>query len=915
MSRWRHLLTPVLGVLLGGGALWLLAHELRDYKLDDVLASLRALPPWRIAAAVGLTALNYTVLTAYDALALRYVRHPLPYRQSALASFIAYAFSIALGHAVLTGGAVRYRLYTAWGVPAESIAKVVAFCGLAFWVGYLTLGGVIFLVAPPPVPDGFPVSARVLGGAFVALFAVWLAVNAVRQRPLTIWRWTVDVPGWKMTGGQAAIASVDLTIAGAVLWVLLPEGTIGFGPLLAAYLLAVIAGVVSLVPGGLGVFDGVLVALLAPTVPASVALGAVVAYRGVYYLLPLVVAALAMVGTEVARQKAAVGGRLSGVATATASAAGVWLPRLVPRALATTTFLAGSVLLVTGALPAVGTRMAWLARVVPLGAVEVSHFVGSLVGAALLVVARGLWRRRDGAYWTAVALLALGVVAALVRGVDYVEAGVLAVTLVVLIPCRRYFDRRSALLSGPASPGWAVAVGLVLVGAVALGLFAYREVAYADDLWWHFAVRSDAPRFLRGIAGAGVVVLVAGVIRLMRSAPRAVGVDPTPEALDRARAVIARTGDTEANLALLADKRLLFMPDVEPGGPEDGFVMYAPQGESWIAMGGPVGPEATREALAWAFRGAAEAAGARPVFYEAPEADLPLLLDVGLVPYKLGEEARVPLAGFTLDGSSRKKLRQTQRKLDALCTVEVIPASGVAEILPELRRVSDAWLGGKAGAEKGFSLGLFDETYLGNFPVAVVQLATDTGASGGTEVTDAPGEPASGLRPEDEAARPVATDARGPIVAFANLWANDRLAGATVDAPEARAELSIDLMRFDREAAPPGVMEYLFTWLMVWGAAEGYGAFSLGMAPMSGLEPTGDARALAPLWNPAGALLYRHGEHFYNFQGLRAYKSKFDPEWEPRYLAVPRGRVALAASLLDVTTRIAGGLGGLVRKA
>ena len=283
---------------------------------------------------------------------------------------------------------------------------------------------------------------------------------------------------------------------------------------------------------------------------------------------------------------------------------------------ATTTFLAGSVLLVTGALPAVGTRMAWLARVVPLGAVEVSHFVGSLVGAALLVVARGLWRRRDGAYWTAVALLALGVVAALVRGVDYVEAGVLAVTLVVLIPCRRYFDRRSALLSGPASPGWAVAVGLVLVGAVALGLFAYREVAYADDLWWHFAVRSDAPRFLRGIAGAGVVVLVAGVIRLMRSAPRAVGVDPTPEALDRARAVIARTGDTEANLALLADKRLLFMPDVEPGGPEDGFVMYAPQGESWIAMGGPVGPEATREALAWAFRGAAEAAGARPVFYD-----------------------------------------------------------------------------------------------------------------------------------------------------------------------------------------------------------------------------------------------------------------------------------------------------------
>lgn len=899
MSRARHLLLPVVGAAVLAGALWLLGRELKGYDVHEIARLIRALPPWRIAVAVALTALNYAVLTAYDALALRYAKETLPYRKSALASFVGYAFSIALGHAVITGGAVRYRLYTAWGVPAEAIAKVVAFCGLAFWVGFLSLGGLVFLVAPPATPASFPISPRVLGGAFVALFAAWLAVNAARDRPLTIWKWTVDVPGWRMTLGQAAIASLDLAIAAAVLWVLLPEGSMAYGPLLAVYLLAVIAGVVSMVPGGLGVFDGVLVALLAPTVPASVALGALVAYRGVYYLLPLVVAALTLVATEVARHRMSVSGHL---ATA-ASAAGDWLPRLVPRALAATTFLAGAVLLVTGALPAVGSRMAWLARVVPLEAVEVSHFVGSVVGAALLVVARGLWRRRDGAFWTAATLLALGAIAALVRGVDYVEAGVLVVALLALLPCRSYFTRRSALLSGPASPGWGLAVGLVLVGTLALGLFAWREVAYADDLWWRFAFRADAPRFLRGMAGAGAVILVAGVVRLMRAAPRAVGQDPTPEVLDRARTIIARSDDTEANLALLGDKRLLFAPEVEPGSPEDGFVMYAAQGGSWIAMGGPVGPEATRETLAWAFRGAAEAAGARPVFYEVPARDLGLMLDVGLAPYKLGEEARVPLRGtdggpgFSLDGSSRKKLRQTQRKLDALCSVEVVSAPGVAAILPELRRVSEAWLGDKAGAEKGFSLGLFDEGYLVNFPVAVVRLASTASGKATASADSLPADPG------------------GPIVAFATLWANDRIAGAPATAPEARAELSIDLMRFDRGAAPPGVMEYLFTWLMVWGAAEGYGSFSLGMAPMSGLEPSDATRALSPLWNRAGALLFRHGEHFYNFQGLRAYKGKFDPEWEPRYLAVPRGRVALGASLLDVTARIAGGLGGLVRKA
>jgi len=104
-------------------------------------------------------------------------------------------------------------------------------------------------------------------------------------------------------------------------------------------------------------------------------------------------------------------------------------------------------------------------------------------------------------------------------------------------------------------------------------------------------------------------------------------------------------------------------------------------------------------------------------------------------------------------------------------------------------------------------------------------------------------------------------------------------------------------------------MQFIFTELMLWGRAQGYRSFRLGMAPFSGLE----SRALAPLWTRVGALMYRYGEHFYNFQGLREYKEKFDPVWEPRYLASPGG-LALPRVLTSVATLIGGGIKGVVAK-
>jgi phosphatidylglycerol lysyltransferase len=283
---------------------------------------------------------------------------------------------------------------------------------------------------------------------------------------------------------------------------------------------------------------------------------------------------------------------------------------------------------------------------------------------------------------------------------------------------------------------------------------------------------------------------------------------------------------------------------------------------SWVAMGDPVGPEEERIDLAWKFRELSDQHGGWPVFYQVGERDLYLYADLGLTLLKLGQEGRVHLPDFALTGHSRKALRYIHRKgQNEGFTFELLPAAEVPALLPELTAVSDAWLAAKHVREKGFSLGFFDPAYLARLPIALVRR-------------------------------------EGKLLGFANIWR-----GADHE------ELSVDLMRHQPEAAGNLVMDYLFVELMLHGRDEGYRWFNLGMAPLSGLED----RALAPLWSRLGARIFRHGEYFYNFQGLRQYKEKFDPVWVPRYLAAPAG-FHLPRVLTDVAALIAGGLTGLVRR-
>ncbi|MFZ4618550.1 MAG: phosphatidylglycerol lysyltransferase domain-containing protein, partial [Rectinemataceae bacterium] len=304
---------------------------------------------------------------------------------------------------------------------------------------------------------------------------------------------------------------------------------------------------------------------------------------------------------------------------------------------------------------------------------------------------------------------------------------------------------------------------------------------------------------------------------------------PGAEELSRAVAVVGSSTSSLASLAFLGDKALLFS---ESGR---SFVMYGVRGRSWVSMGDPVGDPGEVNELIWKFREICDQQDGVPVFYEVDRRYLDQYIELGLGFLKIGEEGKVGLGTFSTAGKENQGLRYTMNKLSREgCQFEVVPRGSVGPLIPELSRVSDSWLREKKAAEKAFSLGRFEPSYLDRFDIAVVR--------------------------KD-----------GVVIAFANLWTSG-----------GKAELRVDLMRYAPDS-PHGLMDFLFVSLMEYGKASGFGHFNLGIAPLSGFE----YHPLASRWDKICHYIYNYVENIYGFKGLRKYKEKFRPVWSPVYIALP----------------------------
>jgi phosphatidylglycerol lysyltransferase len=827
MRRVLAVVRAVFPLVLFLAALWVLQRELRGTDWSEVLGYLRNLPLTNLLWAFGVTVVSYFVLTLYDYAGTQYAREPLPYSTVAPASFVAYAFTNALGHPLLTGTPIRVRFYTVAGISGLGIARIVTFCFVGFWVGFGALGGLSLSIAPEGVLNHLPLNnlvLRVAGAVLVVVTLAYMAGSAFVRRTLSFRGWEFHLPSFRQATMQLAISVADWILAAMVPFLLLPHdrGEVSFFYIMTVFLIAHVAGLLSQVPGGIGVFETIVLVSLGGALPRPTILGALVIYRVVYYLVPLVAAIAVLAWTEFEQHRHHL--------TKGAETLGEIAPEFVPGAFGVAAFAAGAILLVTGATPQHPRDLEIVSRWLPLGVIELAHFVASLAGVWLLIIARGLQHRLSRALRLGTILFAIGIVTSILRGIDWGSALLLAVLLASIWAVSEEFYRKARMSEARFTPGWSVSVLMVFAATVWLTFFAHKHVTFTNDLWLHFTLDGTAARALRALIGVSMLSAVVSFSLLLNPRARVPSM-PDDEDMTDVERIVRHSSRAISHLALIRDKRILFHPSHE------GFVMFRIERRSWVSFGDPVAAPEEADELAWAFRDLAVRQGGWPVFYQVREDSLRRYLDMGLAVVALGEEARVDLSRFDPDRSQHDELRSALAAFDRDgLEIEIVESTELGQVLTSMRNVSNRWFEARREGSSEAPTEYFSAPYLRFGPVALVTKGDE-------------------------------------VAGFANLW---RSGGSE--------EIMVDLARLAPEIRDEALLG-LFAKLMLWANEQGVRWFNLGLAPPRGADP----RRRSALWNEAANVLYRHGEHFPEWAGLREFKEAFDPVWEPRYLASPGG--------------------------
>jgi uncharacterized membrane protein YbhN (UPF0104 family) len=299
--RWALRLVSLGLLIAAGSVLW------REFHHLSFAAVVEAMDAWghvRILGALTLAALSFLLMGVVEWLGVRWSGARIPWGPVLAGSFLANAIAHSVGANLLVSGAIRARLYDRYGMSLTQVAATTLFGGMSFAVGIAALGGAGLALSPASqiAATAIPLQlARVLGWSLMAAVVGYLLLCAARRTPLHAFGRSLTLPSAGDAVAQIVIGVVDNATAAGIIWLLLPAGSVPYPTFVGAYAVSAVAGLISTVPGGAGVFEGSISTLL-PHSDAAPLAAAFLGYRLSYYLLPLVVACAALAGDTIRRR-------------------------------------------------------------------------------------------------------------------------------------------------------------------------------------------------------------------------------------------------------------------------------------------------------------------------------------------------------------------------------------------------------------------------------------------------------------------------------------------------------------------------------------------------------------------------------------------------------------------------------------
>lgn len=823
-----------------------IAREAKTIDFAQTIMIIRNLPASYILLLVSLGLIAVSSITLYDFIITKYLDIQIRALTVFNVAFIASVVNNISGLGGLTGVSIRSVFFKKGAKDIDEIIdyNLLLVPATAIGLAVMALVSLIEYRYISPILMEYRILFLALIGFFIYLI-IYFFIDRIFYRFKKVERIEFN--------RDRIIVKLKLLIASIVEWTLayivflmiirLFSRDISSYAILGIFTLGSIAGIISMLPGGVGSFDLVaLIGLQNMGIPLENIMASLILYRFFYYILPLILGVVFTLLVQIVNKGSGVNilhiDRFRGIFDRTSGFTNILLSILV--------FCSGSVLLISALVPGISERIKLAAKLMSFSTLQLSHQISITVGVLLITISKDIAMKVKRAYRFTWWLLLLGGIFTFLKGFDYEEAIFLVGVLILLRMSKKSLYRKST----PFDWFWTLMSSIFALAGVII-YFKLSHIIIMDFLEAHY-FKTLFTRGFTNFRPNGLITYGSFVVFLVirELTKEKIIEDPRYEVLDEERVtefLKDKGGSFTAHLLYLNDKHIYWASSNEV------IIGFEVSSNVVVVLGDPIGNSKYFGDAIEEFRDFVDEYGYKLVFYEISDELLPMYYDHGYYFFKLGETALVDLEEFDISSSKNRDFRNvlSRFKRDGYYFEFKYIDNIDDELYRELQDVSNEWLEGRS--EIGFSLGFMDRRYLEHSPLAFI--------------------------------RKVDTD---EIVAFASLMPKY----------DDNQSMSMDLMRFKKQV-PNNTMTFLILNIILSLKDNGYKIFNLGMAPLSNVGENPNSHFREKLAH----LVFKYGNNIYGFKGLRNYKNKFRPTWASRYLAY-EDITLLPSSIIEATRLI-----------